>query len=256
MNLVSLRHVSKSFPTPQGPRTILEDVSIDIDAGHIVGVFGPNGSGKSTLASIIVGLQDVDRGVVERRLKRSRVIPLVFQDYRRSLLPWLDVRSNILYPLRLAGIPRTVQQVRLDRLLDLVKPRFGLHQRVSELSGGEAQLTSLLRALIVEPEVLVADEPTSALDYQASVTLIHTLMAVASELSLGVVFIGHHIDEVVYVGDEVLFLAKGPGRVVGRLEVDLPRPRQMWMQGDPRFGALKTQALSLFERCLTSDAVA
>jgi NitT/TauT family transport system ATP-binding protein len=228
-------------------------VSLEINAGRFLGVFGPNGSGKSTLASIIVGLQEADRGVVERRLTRSRVIPLVFQDYRRSLLPWLDVRSNILYPLRLAGLSRLVQEARLERLLELVKPRFGLRQRVSELSGGEAQLTSLLRALIVEPEVLVCDEPTSALDYQASITLIQTLMAVADELALGVMFIGHNIDEVVYAGDEVVFLAKGPGRVVGRLAIDLPRPRETWMQGDPRFGVLKAQALALFERCLAVD---
>ncbi len=252
MSLVRLRQVSKSFSTAEGPKTVLDDVSLDVNAGEVLGVFGPNGSGKSTLASIVVGLQKADVGVVERRLRRSDVVPLVFQDYRRSLMPWLTVRANILYPLRLAGLSRQVQQAKLDKLLDLVKPRFGLNQRVSELSGGEAQLTSLLRALIVEPEVLVCDEPTSALDYQASITLIHTLMSVAEELSLGVMFIGHNIDEVIYVGDTVLFLAKGPGREIGRLSVDLPHPRAPWMQGEPRFASLKAEAYRLFEQCLVA----
>jgi NitT/TauT family transport system ATP-binding protein len=161
----------------------------------------------------------------------------------------------VLYPLRIAGVHPRVQAERFDKLVSLVQPTFGFHQRVAELSGGEAQITSLLRALIVEPEVLVCDEPTSALDYQASINLVQRLMEVSAELGITVVFVGHDLDEVLYAGDEVLFLSKRPGRVVGQLRVDLPRPRTMSLQTSERFAALKSEALKLFELCISDSAV-
>lgn len=253
MSLIEVRHVDKSFPTPNGPKLVLSDISFEVSRGRFLSVFGPNGSGKSTLMSILAGLERPDNGVVDVTLSRSRVVPVVFQDYRRSLLPWLDVEANILYPLRLAGVPRETQRKRLERVLAFIRPSFDLGQRVSELSGGEAQLTSLLRALVVEPEVLICDEPTSALDYQASLTLVQRLMDVAAEFALTVVFVGHDLDEVIYVGDEVLFLSKRPGRVVGRLPVDFPRPRRVELQATPEFAELKAKALRLFDLCVSDN---
>ena len=115
MTILELTHVKKSFASSDRSTLVLDDISLSVKRGEFVSFFGPNGCGKTTLMNIIAGLERPDSGSVSINTSRSRQIPIVFQDYRRSLLPWLDVEANITFPLRLAGTRRHEIKSRFEK---------------------------------------------------------------------------------------------------------------------------------------------
>ena len=170
MSKISLRNVTKSF----GSHTVLDGVSLDIDAGQCVSLIGPSGSGKSTLLRCINLLEPIDNGEIlldgtdisvpglDANPVRRR-IGMVFQSY--NLFPHMSVMQNItLSPVRALGVQKAAANSRALELLE----RFGLADKASsypdQLSGGQQQRVAIVRALAVEPEVLLLDEITSALD--------------------------------------------------------------------------------------------
>jgi NitT/TauT family transport system ATP-binding protein len=174
---------------------------------------------------------------------------MVFQDVRRSLLPWMNAERNITFPLRIAGFSSAQVRDKLERVIEFVGAPFDLKARVFSLSGGEAQLVCLLRALIIEPRILLCDEPLSALDYQASIVLQDRLLSAAGRLGLTVIYVCHDLDEALYLGDRVVFLSARPARVMHVLETGLGRPRSLAIQATPEFALLKGRALRLFAEC-------
>jgi NitT/TauT family transport system ATP-binding protein len=248
MTILEVTRIRKSFGSSGRSMLVLDDINLSVKRGEFVSFFGPNGCGKSTLMNIIAGLEQADAGTVSIKASRSRQVPIVFQDYRRSLLPWLDVEANITFPLRLAGVGRQEIQSRFDKFWKFAPKSLSPSARVFSLSGGEAQQVCLLRALISEPEIVVCDEPFSAIDYQATVFLREQLMAVASELGVTVLYISHDLDDALHVGDRVVFLSSRPARIVEILNVRFPRPRPMALQASVEFARLKAEALEIFNR--------
>jgi len=165
-------------------------------------------------------------------------------------LPWADVQSNVLFPLQIRGVNRREGRQRLDRLLEQLDVSIKPKARVYNLSGGQAQLVCLLRALVVDPEILILDEPFSALDYQTSTVLRDKLLMIWERLGLTVLFISHDIDEALYLGDETVFLSRQPARVVEILPITLARPRAVEIQATADFAMLKSKALGVFGRVL------
>ena len=150
---------------------LYENFDLDIPKGKIVSIFGPNGCGKSTLINMIAGLTPIDAGEIlfdGKSLKDTR-IGYVFQNYREALFPWWRTIDNIAYPLKLMGKSKADVDRRLAELVASFDVKFDLNRYPYELSGGQQQTASIMRALAPEPEVLFLDEPFSALD----LSLIH-----------------------------------------------------------------------------------
>ena len=237
--MIGFNRIVKSFDN----QPVIKDLSLSITPGKIYTFFGPNGCGKSTLMNLVAGLIKPDSGSITDQEKLQGKIGYMFQDYRRHLLPWLSARDNILFPLQLRHIDTVTQNSRLAKLLKTVPIPFDLNQSVLTLSGGQAQLVSLLRALIIEPALLILDEPFSALDYGTTHSLRAIVLKVARAYHLTVLFISHDLDEALYLGDHAVFLTRRPLHVHCVLEVKGPAERDdAWTTQDD-FIALKRRAL-------------
>jgi NitT/TauT family transport system ATP-binding protein len=226
---VEVRAVSLTFATPAGPRPALDGVSVRVAPGEVVSLIGPNGSGKSTLLRVIGGLLEPDQGTVllDGRPVRGPdpEIGLVFQDPR--LLPWRSVATNVTYPLELAGWSKERRAARLGEVLALVDLEGTEDARPSQLSGGMRQRAALARALVMEPRLLLLDEPFSALDALTRERFNLELLDLWARTSASIVIVTHSIPEAIFLGDRVVVLSSGPGRVVADIPVDLPRPRRL-----------------------------
>jgi NitT/TauT family transport system ATP-binding protein len=251
MTIVNAQHIRKSYESSGRVSLVLDDISLVVRRGEFVSFFGPNGCGKSTLMNIIAGLEQPDSGSVSVETVRRRQIPIVFQDYRRSLLPWLDVEANVTFPLRIAGIPRDEIASRFREFWRFAPRSLSPSARVTSLSGGEAQQVCLLRALFSDPEIVVCDEPFSAIDYQAAVFLRQQLMDISTELGITILYVSHNLDDALYVGDRVVFLSSRPAKIVEIVDVTFPRPRHVSLQASLEFFQLKAEAFEIFSRSTT-----
>src|SRR6202140_2368853 len=161
---VTIRGLSKRFDNT----VIYDNFDLDIPRGQLISVFGPNGCGKSTLINMIAGLIQPDAGQILFDGMRLDEIKFgyVFQNYREALFPWLRAFDNIAYPLRMMKVPRAERKARTERLVARLGIKLDLNLYPYHMSGGQQQLVSIMRALVVEPEILFLDEPFSALDYE------------------------------------------------------------------------------------------
>ena len=239
--MITLQSVSKHF----GSRHILGSVSFEIGRGEFISIFGPNGCGKSTLLNILCGLETLDGGTVAGTERIRNQCGFVFQDYRQSLLPWLNVYENVVFPLRLRKLGEKQIRRSFDEVVKLVPINFDFRQRVLTLSGGQAQTVSLMRALVMRPELLILDEPFSALDYRTVMDLRQTLLEITAELKLTTLFVSHDLEEALYLGDKVIFLSSSPTHVVSQLNIPWPRIRTPRVLTTPEFAEIKREALKL-----------
>ncbi|MEW2299019.1 ABC transporter ATP-binding protein [Streptomyces sp. NPDC006655] len=230
-----------------GDQRVLDGISLTVPEGQLLSVVGPSGCGKSTLLRTIAGLLPVQEGTVTVDGTPVTGVPerlaVVFQEYGRSLLPWLTVRDNVALPLRRRGLPRAARRAEAETILE----RVGLHgvarRRPHELSGGMQQRVAIARALVPRPSLLLMDEPFGSLDAGTREDLEDLLLEVHRADDTTIVFVTHDIDESVYVGDRVVVLSPGPGsRVVRDLPVALSRERdQITTRGSASFVALRTE---------------
>ncbi|MBE0593255.1 MAG: ABC transporter ATP-binding protein, partial [Gemmatimonadales bacterium] len=243
---ITIRGLSKHF----GGAALYSDFDLNLPRGKVTCIFGPNGCGKSTLMNMVAGLVDTDAGQIlfdGKELKDTK-IGYVFQNYREALFPWIRAIDNIKYPLNLEGMPPERCQERVDELIKTFDIRFDLRRYPYELSGGQQQLVSILRALAPKPEVLFLDEPFSALDYEMTLLIRDKLQEMFSAMSLTTVIVSHDLEEAVYLADEILLLTKRPTNVSEVLKYDAPRPRDVETLSDPGFISVKADCLRIFQR--------
>ena len=241
---VTVRGLSKAF---RG-QPVHAGLDLDLRRGDILAVFGPNGCGKSTLINMMAGLLEADSGSVlfDGRTVREARIGYVFQNYREALLPWRRAADNIRYPLRLMRQPRDQVERRLEALVAAFDVRFDLNRYPYELSGGQQQLVSVMRALAVEPEVLFLDEPFSALDYETTLSLRELLGRVLKGNRITAMLVSHDLEESIALADRVLMLTRRPSRIVDDVPVSLPWPRDAATLSSPDFVAIKRRCLDVF----------
>jgi NitT/TauT family transport system ATP-binding protein len=235
-----------------GDHLAIADISMRVASGELVTIVGPSGCGKSTLLRCVAGLLPPTSGqVVLNGVPVTRVpdrLAVVFQDYSRSLYPWLSVAANVALPLLSAtqrgprdpqagrgraargGSARgySVRAARRAIALDALESvgLAGFADRYPwQLSGGMQQRVAIARALACEPVLLLMDEPFGAVDAQTREDLEDLLLRVQAERSITTLLVTHDIDESVYAGDRVIVLTRGPGRVQAEVAVDLPAPR-------------------------------
>jgi len=243
---ITIRGLSKTF----GEAPLYRDFDLDIARRSVVSIFGPNGCGKSTLINMVAGLIPFDRGEVlfDGKTLRETRIGYVFQNYRDALFPWRRAIDNIRYPLRLARRPAAEVERRVEQLVASFQVSFDLNRYPYELSGGQQQLVSIMRALAPEPEVLFLDEPFSALDYEMTLFIRDRLQQVFVETGTTMVLVSHDLEEAVWLADTIVLLTRRPTRVAEVLHFDAPRPRDIATLTDPGFVRAKAHALQVFQR--------
>jgi NitT/TauT family transport system ATP-binding protein len=243
---VTIRGLSKQF----GNVGIYDEFDLDIPRGKLVSIFGPNGCGKSTLINMIAGLIPLDAGEILFAGKPLSQIKFgyVFQNYREALFPWLRSFDNIEYPLKLMQVPKVERRARVERLVAHLGVKIDLSKYPYQLSGGQQQLVSIMRALVVEPEILFLDEPFSALDYEMTLFMREQLQRIFMETGTTTVLVSHDLEEAVYLADRVLLLSRHPARIADYVHYAAPRPRNSGTLSHPDFVGTKAHCLEIFQR--------
>jgi NitT/TauT family transport system ATP-binding protein len=235
---VTIRGLTKRF----SDATIYDNFDFDIPRGRLMSVFGPNGCGKSTLINVVAGLFPVDAGEIlfdGQPISQIR-FGYVFQNYREALFPWLRAFDNIAYPLKLMAVSRSEGVARVERLVAHLGVKIDLKLYPYQLS--------IMRALIVEPEILFLDEPFSALDYEMTLFMREQLQRIFVETATTTVLVSHDLEEAVYLSDRILLLSRHPARAVEFVHYDAPRPRTPKTMSDADFISTKAHCLEVFQR--------
>jgi NitT/TauT family transport system ATP-binding protein len=240
--LIDLNKISVYFDSRDGSRvTALSSLNLSIYPGEILSLVGPSGCGKSTTLRLIAGLLKPSEGELRihggERRKGFSEVAIVFQ--RPTLLPWLNVLRNVLYPVRVlkGRIPGEDHQQAM-RLLDLVGLADMATKMPRELSGGMQQRVAICRSLVLDPKVLLMDEPFGALDALTREDLQIDLLRIHAETGKTILLVTHSISEAVLLSDRVAVMSARPGRLQELLEIDIPKPRTHNTPSDPRFVSL------------------
>lgn len=243
---ITIRGLTKYF----AGAPLYENFDVDFPKGDIVSIFGPNGCGKSTLINMIAGLIPIDSGQIlfDGKSLRETKIGYVFQNYREALFPWLRTVDNIGYPLKLAGVAPTEVARRVEELVASFEVKFDLQRYPYELSGGQQQTASIMRALAPRPEVLFLDEPFSALDFEMTLFIREKLQDVFLRTKTTMILVSHDLEEAVYLADRILLLTKRPTKIAEIVAYDAPRPRTTETLSDPSFIRTKARTLEIFQR--------
>ncbi|MER7797922.1 ABC transporter ATP-binding protein [Microbacterium sp. NPDC096154] len=228
----------------------IDSVSFEVDKGEFVCIVGPSGAGKTTLLRCISGLASPSAGAVTFEGRPLTTVPeqlgLVFQDYSRSLYPWLTNGDNVALPLSARGVPRGERAARVDESLHSVGLGHVAKKYPWELSGGMQQRVAIARALSYRPELLLMDEPFASVDAQTRFDLEDLILRVRRELGITVVLVTHDIDEAIYLSDRIVVLSKNPSVVREVVEVPLGEQRsQVETRSSEGFLTLRNHLLSL-----------
>lgn len=231
----------------------VRDLTFSVARGELVCIVGPSGAGKTTLLRGIAGLLDLTGGeVVLDGAKVSGPPPgmaVVFQEYGRSLFPWLSVRQNVELPLKEKKLPKAERRAKIDAALEAVGLADSDAAHPWQLSGGMQQRVDIARAVAYEPSVLLMDEPFAAVDAQTRADLEDLVRSLWQRLGVTVLFVTHDIDEAVYLGQRVLVLSNRPTVILEDVAVDLPAERdQLETRSSPRFAELRHHVYELIQQ--------
>ena len=236
--VIDLAGVQLAYGAGSDRMLALDGVDLTASSGEFIAVVGPSGCGKSTLLKLVSGLLKPTAGSV--RVNGAPVkgpsadVGVVFQS--ALLMPWRSVLDNILLQIEVRRLRKADYLEPARQLIELVGLGDFAHRKPYELSGGMQQRVGLCRALIHDPQILLMDEPFGALDAMTRETMNAELQRIWMERRKTVLLITHSIAEAVYLADRVLVMGARPGRVVGEVKIDLPRPRQLEMAESPAFG--------------------
>ncbi|MDJ0351001.1 ABC transporter ATP-binding protein [Cryobacterium sp. PH29-G1] len=251
--MLSVRGLQKIYKVPGGDVEAVRDLTFDLAEGELVCLVGPSGSGKTTLLKCISGLMEQTSGTVE--LAGSKVtgppksMAVVFQEYGRSLFPWMTVRANVELPLKNQKVPKAERTALVDAALTAVGLSHVPKSYPWQLSGGMQQRVAIARAVAYRPQVLLMDEPFAAVDAQTRADLEDLIRTIWKDLGITILFVTHDIDESVYLGERVIVLSSSPTVVQEDLKIDLPAERdQLNTRALPRFMELRSHVYAEIQR--------
>jgi NitT/TauT family transport system ATP-binding protein len=246
--MLHVEHLKKSY----GAVEAIGDVSFDVDAGELVCVVGPSGCGKTTLLKCISGLLEPTAGTV----RADGTLALVFQEYSRSLFPWMTVRQNVAFPLRRKKMDKREVRTIVEQTLASVGLEHTLDRYPWQLSGGMQQRVAIARALAFKPQILLMDEPFASVDAQTRADLEDLVLDVRRNYDVTIVFVTHDIDESVYLSDRIVVLTPSPTSVQEIVDVPLGQSRdQVQTKERPEFAHLRAHIWTSIKRRETSTPV-
>jgi NitT/TauT family transport system ATP-binding protein len=246
---INIQNLSKVYKTNNGSFQALENVSLYVKNEEFVSILGPSGCGKSTILRILAGLEEPTSGSVqvsgEEVKGPSAKRGMVFQSY--TLFPWLTVRENIEFGLKLKGMKQKERKEISDRYLELVGLERFADSYGKELSGGMKQRVAIARSLANNPEVLLMDEPFGALDAQTKQSMQQLLLDIWKKEKTTIVFITHDIDEALFLSQRIYVMEARPGRILEEIDADL----QLFQDGElvdvEKFMNVKKHIISLLK---------
>lgn len=237
-SFIRVKGVSKVYRTKKRELLALENICFEVMENEFVSLVGRSGCGKSTLLNIIAGLMPKTSGTVtidEKEITEPQTfIGMVFQT--PVLLPWRKTLQNLMLPVEILGLDKEKYRQRALELLELTGLTGFEDAAPRALSGGMQQRAAICRALIYDPPVLLMDEPFGALDAMTREELNVELLKIWQEKRKTVLFVTHSISEAVFLSDRVMVMTPRPGRIKNVFDIDLPRPRDITVKGDPAFG--------------------
>jgi NitT/TauT family transport system ATP-binding protein len=251
--LLDVRGVRKVYDGHGRSVEAVRDLTFEVGRGELVCVVGPSGAGKTTLLKCVAGLLAPTAGQIVLEGNAVEGPPpgmaVVFQEYGRSLFPWMTVWQNVELPLKEKKLPRA-------RRAELVRDALaavGLADVPAaypwQLSGGMQQRVAIARAVAYEPHILLMDEPFAAVDAQTRADLEDLVRSLWRRLGVTILFVTHDIDEAVYLGQRVLVLSASPTVVRTDIAIDLPAERdQLSTRSAPRFAELRAQVFAQIQR--------
>jgi len=218
MNLVKIENVVKRYPMGRREFTALKDINLIFEQGEFSGVVGPSGSGKTTLLNIIGSLDVPSEGsatVLGKKIEklshreaarlRSQHMGFIFQTY--NLLPVYTVFENVEFPLLIMGMPEKERKKKVMDALEWLGMTDKVDSRPAQLSGGESQRVAVARAIVKQPELVLADEPTANLDAENSYNILERMVKLNKELKTTFIFATHdekvirHLKRKIYLVD-------------------------------------------------------
>ena len=242
-----LRHV---YGRGSAAHAAIDGISLRVAAGELVAIVGTSGCGKTTLLRCIAGLQRPAHGTIMVNGAVAQGVPeglaVVFQDYSRSLYPWLNVRDNVALPLVRTHPYRDMRWDIALRALTAVGLSHAADRYPWQLSGGMQQRAAIARALACDPVLLLMDEPFGSVDAQTREDLEDLVLALCRDRDITVLLVTHDIDESIYIGDRVVVMTGTPGHIAADLAVPLPEPRdQIATRQLPAFVELRAEVSRL-----------
>jgi NitT/TauT family transport system ATP-binding protein len=230
--------------------TALWNFDLLIQSGEFVVIVGPSGCGKTTFINSVVGLVKPTSGKLlcggEPILGTGPGRVMVFQEY--ALMPWRTVQKNVEFGLELQGLLNSNTQKNISKYIDLVGLNGFVESLPHELSGGMQQRVGLARALATEPEVLTLDEPFGALDAMTREVMQAEFEKILERTKQTVIFITHSIDEAIAMGDRIVVMTAGPGRIKTIINNEIPRPRyELEIRKHPLYHPMREQIWDLLK---------
>jgi len=231
---------------------VLEDISFSVDEDEFVCLVGPSRCGKSTLLRIIAGLEKVDSGQIlfhdQPQTSPNPKITMIFQLF--GLLPWKTALENVEVPLEVLGMKKEEREETARSYLRRVGLEGFENTYPHDLSGGMKQRVGIARALALQPEVLLMDEPFSSLDELTAKTLRMLVLEIWRDPSFPTntsIMVSHNVEEAVYMADRVIVMSPRPGRIVGEVRINLPRPRTKYLR-NPKYFQHVDEVVAILEK--------
>ena len=241
--MLEVENITKTFAMEKSKILVLDNVSFSVGNDEFVCLVGPSGCGKSTLLRIVASLEKADSGKVlfhgQPITQPTPKIVMVFQLF--GLFPWKTALENVELPLGVLGVDKEKRKHVAEEYLKMVGLESFENTYPHDLSGGMKQRVGIARALALKPEVLLMDEPFSSLDELTAKTLRELVLNIWRNPALPTntfLMVSHNVEEAVFMADRVIVMSPRPGKVVGEVKIDIPRPREKHLRDSVYFNLI------------------